>query len=290
MMKKIVSLLLCFLIILSTNSAFAGKGKEHETDLEKILLGRTLTKESKDPKNYGNTPAVLFGYLEDAIYLCIDQMGGEGDEWLKELTNDFQVEGLPKSISEFSVPEYQHERYTHLGWDYKDYPKQEAWEIRQNILLATVSKVFGFPTNEDKVGNERYDQKCIQMSKLIYYIHILGDHAKNSLATTTERIQLRNSSKTRGEIEKGLINELRDVISELLWNQRTSMKYNRLRVKLNLARFQSWANGEEDSKVKHERVQDIAKRTIEYLQPQLREMLLEMDFYKRVFSSIVINN
>ena len=290
-MKKIICLFLCIAILLSCSYSYAdGDGPDHEKELELIFLGQELSPGSRDPKKHGNTPAVLFGYLEDAIYLCIDQMGNQGQKWLDELNNDFQVEGLPKSIDEFSVPEKEHERYTHLGWDYKDYPLKEKWEIRQNILLATVSKVFGFPVDENKTGNDKYTDECVQMAQLIYYVHILGDHSRNSLATTSHRIQLRNSEKTRGEIEAGLINYLRKCISELFWDQRTSMKYNWLSVKLNIVRFRAWKNGEEDSEEKHLKVQDIAKSTLKYLRPNIRRMLMEKDYFMRVFGDIVTRN
>lgn len=288
MIRKTISLILCLLLIFTCSSSNAGTGEQHEADLENIFLGRTLSEDSKDPKKQnGNTPAVLFGYLEDAIYLCIDQMGDKhGQTWLDELNNDFQLNGLPTSIDEIKVPEKDHEKYTHLGWDYKYYPLPEKWKIRQNILLATVNKVFGFSINSDNIENT-YSEQCVEMAKLIYYIHILGDHQHNKLNTTTDRIQLRNATKTRGEVEAGLINELRQCISRLFWTQRTSAKYNWLMVKLNVVRFRAWKNGEEDSEGKHIKVQEIAEDTINYLQPQLRLMLMEMPFYRRVFQSIV---
>ncbi len=300
MMKKLFCVLLCGLLFLSSSSCYAGSDKQHEADLENILLGRTLTDFQKDPKKHGDTPAVLFGYLEDAIYLCIDQMGTEGKEWLDELNNDYHMEGLPKTIDEISVPVYEHEKYTHMGWDFKDYPLPEKWALRQNILLATVSKVFEFPVDESLTGNDKYTSECVNMAKLIYYVHILGDHSHNSLASTTERIQLKNATKTRGEIEKGLINELRQCIAKLCASRRTSMKYNYLMVKLNIIRFRAWATGEEavnegvkkgsdeyiKHEKKHEKIQTIAQDTINCLQPQLRKLLAEMDFYA-VFKTVI---
>lgn len=289
-MKKVICVFIALIFAMVNSQCMAGDGAQHEEELEIIFLGRTLSDDSKDPKKYGNSPAVLFGYLEDAIYLCIDQMGNQGQPWLNELNDDFQVEGLPKSINEISVPVNNHERYTHLGWDYQFYPYKEKWMLRQNILLATVSKVFGFPIDKTKSGNERYSTDCIEMSKLIYYIHILGDHSHNTFATTTDRIQLRNTVVTRGEIEAGLINELRKCISKLFWNQRTSMKYNWLMVKLNVVRFRAWAIGEEDSEDKHIKIMDIAKSTLNYLTPQIRKMLLESWYFKNVFRDIVSQN
>ena len=302
MVKKLFCLLLCGIVLLISANCNAGDEAQHEADLEKILLGRTLTKSQKDPKKQGDTPAVLFGYLEDAIYLCIDQMGTEGQRWLDELNNDYQVEGLPKTIDEISVPVSEHEKYTHMGWDFKNYPLPEKWALRQNILLATVSKVFGFPVEESSAGKDKYSKDCVNMAKLIYYIHILGDHSHNSLASTAERIQLKNTKITRGEIEKGLISDLRECIAELCESQRTSMKYNYLMVKLNVIRFRTFVTGEEavnegvkkgsdeynKNEKKHEKIQTIAQDTINCMQPQLRKLLAEMDFYA-VFKTLQAN-
>lgn len=272
------------LICLATDNN-RNDGVQHEKELERVLLGIELGPASKDPRKSNNSKAVLFGYLEDAIYLCIDQEGNKGQQWLDELNNDFKVEGLPKSIKEFSVPGGgRHEKYTHLGWDYQYYSNPEVWRIRQNILLATVSKVFGFPVDKTKTSNEKYTEQCIEMSKLIYYIHILGDHKRNSYETNTDRIQLGNAKITAGVYTKGLINELRSCIQKLTWSERTSNRYNLLMVKLNVLRFRAWITGEEDSENKHKTVSAIATDTLNQLCPHLRNLLLQIDFFKSVFA------
>ena len=287
MIKRWLCLLLCGLLVLIGSVCNAGTGVQHEDDLELALLGRKLSEKDKNPDLSTDQKAVLFGYLEDAIYLCIDQAGSDGQKWLDELNNKFQVPGLPKSVSEFSVPKSDdHQHYTHMGWDYGLYQYPEKWEIRKNILLATVSKVFGFHVDENQTGNDRYTEQCKDMAKLIYYIHILGDHSRDKFATTNARIQLRNDSKTRGEIEKGLINELRTCLSHLLYDKRTSFKYCRMMVKLNVIRFRAWKTGEEDSEEKHKKIKDIAEDALNYLNPGLSELLMETSFFRNVFSGI----
>lgn len=283
MIKRLVCLFLCGALLIVSFVCTAATGTEHEQDLEKVLLGSTLAQYTKDPNI-----RKLFGYLEDAIYLCIDQAGSDGQEWLDELNNDFKVEGLPKSINEISVPKRSpsgasHQVYTHLGWDYEDYKLKEQWEKRQTILLATVTKVFGFSIDESKKGNDRFSDQCIEISKLIYYIHILGDHRKDSFDTTADRLALANAKVTKGDYTTGLVNELRSCIQKLFWSQRTSYRYNWLMVKLNVIRFRSWTTGEEDSESKHQKVQNIAEDALNCLQPQIRSLLLEMDFFKAVF-------
>ena len=283
MMKRLICFLLCLQILLPCSTCFAGTGPEHEMDLELALLGRKLTDDSKDPHKNAETKEVLFGYLEDAIYLCIDQMGREGQDWLDELNNDFKVAGLPASVSEFTVPTAEHEKYTHLGWDYKLYTKEKEWKIRQNILLATVNKVFGFSVSESESGDKTYSGQCIAMAKLIYYIHILGDHSRNSEKTKFDRIQLRGTKTTYGEYEAGLINELRMCISDLFAGHRATFKYCQLMVKLNVVRFKAWSKGEDDSTAKHEKIKDYAEDVLDYLKLYLPGMLSDLDFFRKVF-------
>lgn len=282
-MKRLICFLLCFVILLPFSACFAGTGAEHEEDLELVLLGRKLSDDSKDPHKNGETKEVLFGYLEDAIYLCIDQMGRDGQDWLDELNDDFKVEGLPASVNEFAVPTADHEMYTHLGWDYKLYTKEKEWKIRQNILLATVDKVFGFSAAESETGTKSYSDQCTAMAKLIYYIHILGDHSRNSEKTKFDRIQLRGTKTTYGENEAGLINELRQCISDLFVGHRATFKYCQLMVKLNVIRFKVWVKGEDDSTKKHEKIKDYAKDVLDYLKLYLPGMLSDLDFFRRVF-------
>ena len=61
-------------------------------------------------------------------------------------------------------------------------------------------------------------------------------------------------------------------------------------VKLNVVRFRAWRNGEEDSEEKHVKVQEIAEATLNYLQPQVKLLLLEMPFYRNAFQSIVVQD
>ena len=270
-MKRLISIILCGLLLISSSYCYAGSGPEHDDYLERILLGKTLSEPSKDPEQSGDHAAVLFGYLELASYLCIDQMGDQGQDKLDALNKFLNMESLPKSIQDFKVPTIDHEKYTHMGWDYKLYSKPKEWEIRKNILRAAVSKVFGIP-----IGST----ECEEMAKLIYYIHVLGDHALNKYKSSTGRIELRNPTAIQGEKDKGLVNELRECVSKLFWNQRTSKKYAWLRVKLNTIRFRSWITGEEDSEKKHIKVQNIAEDALNYLYPQVRNLLLETSFYE----------
>ena len=105
--------------------------------------------------------------LECASYLCLDQYNGGGKCELSFLNNTFKVKGIIKDISKinFSMNPY-HRRYTHRGWNFK-YPDDKAhWNLRKEIMINTVKKVFNY--NDSK--------KCDAMASALYYIHVLGDY------------------------------------------------------------------------------------------------------------------
>ena len=280
MMKRIVCLLLCGILVLIGVQCYAGTGVQHEDDLELALLGRKLSEKSKNPDLSNDSKAVLFGYLEDAIYLCIDQSGSDGQKWLDELNNTFQVPDLPKSIFEFSVPKNDdHQAYTHMGWDFDKYEEKAKWKVRQNILLATVNKVFGFPLDEGKTGNDRYCKECVAMSKLIYYIHILRDHIENAYDNRLNVIQLSKMKDDYGHLQ-----EINDCIDELFSSQRTSNKYCRLKVRLTVIRTKSRFNGQDDTEAKQKKVIKYAKEALECLQNNLPGLLQNTGFFSAVFN------
>lgn len=271
MIKKFLCLFLsCFLLLIDSHCCYAGSGVQHEDDLELALLGRKLSEKDKDPDLSSNQQAILFGYLEDAIYLCVDQAGTDGQKWLDELNNHLEVQGLPKSVSEFSVPKNaDHQAYTHMGWDYKLYADIAKWEIRKNILLSTVSKVFNIPIDSEE---------CIEMSKLIYYIHILRDHIENAYGKHLNVIQLSKMKDDYGHLQ-----EINKCISKLFSSQITSNKYCRLKVRLSVLRFKSRFNGDDDSEKKQEKVIKYAGEALQTLQTYLPGLLQNTAFFRAVF-------
>ena len=279
MIKKFICLVLSAIFLLLATIAFAKTGDKHEEDLEKALLGQKINTDINQKASNQSDMNILFGYLEDAMYLCLDQSGNDGQPWLDELNNDLEVSGLPKSVSEFSVPKNDvHQAYTHMGWDYKKYEEKSHWGIRQNILLATVSKVFNFPIDEGKQGNEKYDPKCIAMAKLIYYIHILGDHTANSYDNRLNVIQLSKLGDDYGHLQ-----ELRKCLKELLEESRNSMKYAQLRVSLDSIRVKARLLGEDDDETKQKKVKQYAQQALDALFLYLPKLLKEETFFNSVF-------
>ena len=142
---------------------------EHNRILDRILFGS----ESGNPDSW----AERIDMLHKASYLTLDQANGEGQTDLDAL-NEFNVPRIPKTISEINVRgNYTHRRYTHLGWDYDDYPNDSHWDSRQSILINTVGKVFNFSQewNWDTYHFE-YNNRANSMAAFIYYVHLLGDY------------------------------------------------------------------------------------------------------------------
>lgn len=279
-MKRIISAVLVFAFLLPCMLASAKTGEEHEADLEKALLGQTINTDIKSRPADNTNMNILFGYLEDAIYLCIDQAGSDGQKWLNELRDDFGLKDLPASVSEFSVPKSDaHQAYTHMGWDFKKYNEKSHWGVRQNILLATVSKVFSFPVSANVEGNDKYSAKCISMAKLIYYIHILGDHIADSYDNRLNVIQLAKLSRD----EAGHLQELRKCLGVLLFDQRTSWKYCRLIVSLDAIRVKAHLLGEDDSEDKQKKVQQYAQEALDLLFNYLPALLKNEPYFNSVF-------
>lgn len=279
MRKRIICLILLITVVCSVSPSFAKTGEQHEADLEKALLGKKINTDINQHTSSTSDMNILFGYLEDAMYLCLDQSGNDGQQWLDELNNNLQVPGLPHKVSEFSVPKSdEHQAYTHMGWDFKGYEEKSHWSIRQNILLATVSKVFGFPVYENKQGIEKYDDKCIAMAKLIYYIHILGDHIADSYENRLNVIQLSKLGD-----EKGHLQEIRKCLKALLYESRNSMKYAQLRVSLDVIRVKARILGEDDDETKQKKVKKYAQEALDLLFLYLPKLLQEEPFFNNVF-------
>ena len=165
-----------------------------------------------------------------------------------------------------------------MGWDYQAYAEKAKWDIRKNILLATVSKVFNFPIKGNMSGESKYDENCVALSKLIYYIHILRDHMENEYDNRLNVIQL---SKMKDDF--GQLQEINKCITTLFSAQRTTNKYCRLKVKLNVLRFESRLNGVDDDKEKQKKVIKYAGEALKCLQDNLPGLLSNADFFRIVF-------
>ena len=150
MPRKVVifALVLGLLLTICELSYAHGSQSEHDADLKYVLFG------SKDKKLSGDAKDA-FDLISDAAALCIDQFSPNDEaQWKSSkyeklassigLTIPFEKIDLNRSNSGGSknVTANTHREYTHQGWEYKNYPNQEFWDLRKSILIDTVQKVI----------------------------------------------------------------------------------------------------------------------------------------------------
>ncbi len=156
-------------------SVLASNRMEHDKQLERIVFGRENYYASQ-PKNQKKAVEAL----ECAVFLCIDQYNNTGNNDLRTL-KEYGVPGLPENINAINYTAgYDHRKYTHIGWVPIMHPEKGEWNIRKEILLSTVNKVFDFGlfTDVNILGlKPAYTPQCDAFSALLYYIHILEDLA-----------------------------------------------------------------------------------------------------------------
>lgn len=179
-------LCLCGIALMSLplSKAWAFERADHDDLTEEVLFGHAN-------KLLGDaTQEKAKKALECAVYLCLDQMRGDGDGDLETLRNH-HVNGLPRidEIDLSGINYGQHDKYTHMGWhhnytddenlerEYRSGAWQERWVKRKKLLLNTVNAVFDFGLiDEAKMGLFGLSAgKCDAFAELLYYAHVLGD-------------------------------------------------------------------------------------------------------------------
>ena len=175
---RIIAFFVALCVFLQTlgQCSFAGDDNYHSKQLDYMLFGtgfsrRTLSADEKDKLTN----------LEDASHLTIDQMHGELQGVLDDLKEDISaIKVNSVKADDFNIPDAgeKHRGPSHLGWEtafYSGDKNQERWNNRRNVLLETVSDIFGF-----KKTKGEYSAQCEHFCALIYYLHILGDRVTDS--------------------------------------------------------------------------------------------------------------
>ncbi len=217
MMKRIIAVAITVVLMLSyIGSAFAhSSAGEHWQDLRLVLFGDTHYR--------GQTQKIddLRIVLERASSLCIDQFGGSSSFHLEQLRSK-GVKDLPATISDIDLDATatNHRSFTHLGWDTlytgdsrnPEWPQK--WVIRQELLRNSVEHVFDFNDAQQKEA----------FCRLLYYVHILGDHIEFKYGTYgTGKDQVIMIAGGHGQVT--FISELLDVLAILFADQKTSYHY-----------------------------------------------------------------
>ena len=305
----ILSLAILFALGIFPQNAAAHDKREHNEELETVLFGQSkLQAITSNEKDYAEEAVSL---IEDAAYLTLDQFNGTGTNELDRLKRK-HIFGIPKNISEidFQGNSY-HRRYTHMGWnavvpkkndtenstDSKtkrnrivyaldkdfDYKRDKAnWNVRKEILLATVNKVMKFGLTSNTLTG--YDKKCDSFASLIYYIHLIGDHLEDSsYMNRSPKMELAYVDKS----DVGIIDELLDDFEVLFEDQKNSFSYKELihqlqdlKETIRDIRNKPGDLGREESFAEY---QECAKQLMEILGDKVPELLEKEEFFSKIF-------
>jgi hypothetical protein len=147
-------------------SLFASDEDVHNKQFLQVLFGRPYTINENEQRNIEP--------LEKALYWCVDEFNGNtynngmARQYLDDLKR-FGVKKIPPFEKIDFTAGYEHQRYTHRGWNWIDYPEnirgynfKEIWKLRKALLLSTVDCVFNFKRDETI--------KCESLSAILYYI------------------------------------------------------------------------------------------------------------------------
>ena len=305
-MKKqiIAAFLLLTFIMGSSSTAFAHDDQvEHDKDLKYALFG------SRD-KILNGDEKIVFEAIANAAALTIDQFSTNDTlRWKEGTYNKLQSElgelGLPKLPESFdslnlnskvaadgkNITANSHRKYTHLGWNYKDYPNDAFWKTRKRILLHTINwTLFHDGTVLSKIpwiSDALYapGEQCEAFSAMVYYVHILGDHIEGNvpekLTDLEPLIQYANLSTP------GIITELKEQIQILLFSQKNGWTYAALMQDLSELEVRAEQNcgtwGAVDTVEKCTLNQEYAKELLTTLAAYLPTLLKKEAFFSKHF-------
>lgn len=303
-------LLLVVLAVGSAPAALAHEDQaEHDRDLKKALFGseeKVLIGEEK----------TIFKAISNAAALAIDQFSQNEQLRQKESTyNELQdalqalrLPALPHSFDKLdlninvspdgkNITANSHRKYTHLGWNYKDYPNEAFWKMRRKVLLHTVNWTLfhdkAFFSWVPGVANMLYspNEQCEAFCALIYYIHMLGDHAEGD--KPEKLTDLEPLIQYTGLSTSGIIAELKEQLSVVFVSQEDSWTYAALMGKLTDLEIQAEQNcgtsGAVDTQEKCKFNQNCAKKLLGILSEYLPNLLRNEPFFSDHFTQALKN-
>ena len=292
-LKWLSFLLVIVLCLYSAMPVFAHDRKEHDEDLEYVLFGE------KDYKSTHPLAADKINALEDAVYLCVDQFNGSGKDALQNLQTE-GIADIPDSIDDIDFKSNSaHRYYTHRGWDitYDKKLDKAHWSVRKKILVNTVDKEL-FSENRSFISKIpvlssifakkelREDrQKCVSLSTLIYYVHIIGDHNEAEKYTALANIYPLTSLNDRDN--PGIIPDLIQNCSILFDDQKDSYVYDNFMQELEDIESKSdkltSSKGGINTEVKFKSYHQYADDLLELLATYIPGMLKKEDFFSQSF-------
>ena len=295
MRRRLTALLLCLVLcLLPTPRAGAhDEAGEHWKEIRYVLFGqeRTLSVLDKDQKQKLN--ALLY-----ATQLCIDQFGASGASYLSFLQQN-HYRHLPESIQEFDLDATanDHRLYTHRGWDesYADMPNgrnpdwTQRWQRRKKLLTNVAEQIFDFDGRWSGFDVFGYPctAECDAFCRLLYYVHLLGDHAAFTTYSYNRVIQGKQGkdqimplATTRGDC---VISELQKAATELFGGTATS-ELNRELEEIK-GEVIGLLNSPEAMKTQEdlEKYKGFVQEILDVLAKYIPGLFKDMDFFSKVF-------
>jgi hypothetical protein len=248
-------------------------------DLTRLMLGHPF---ARDPDE-----EVKLELIEKAAYLTIDQFNGKNLQYLDELIQA-GVKNLPFANEINFSAGGEHQRYTHRGWDWINYPTnvrgynfQQIWEKRKTILLFTLDRVFEFKRNEMI--------KRDSLAALIYYTHILGDHWGDQKGSYMDRIPItprpdyRFNRSGPNSNNPTVYTELLYHIPRLFREQLNSNEFRMLFFFLQRHKSKEFPTGTSITDEEYAELQIFARQTLDTLSTYIPRLLQNEQFFKRAF-------
>jgi len=248
-------------------------GAGHADDISKLLTGKSY---NNNTHNHKLLP-ILKG-LTYIMHLTVDATQrtdpdiltyevADAVKYLEQHQKELKMKSIPDARKIVTPGGPYHGEYTHLGWAHKSYTPEtmEKWIVRQRILKDFLAGNFNF-----WLGNM---DKLDSFAALFYYVHMLGDHAHNSMLTARTRIPIksldeqddirfdirtyweRNGNNGNGAPTTTIIAELNKHLEILFKDQRNSNYYKNLIGGINGVLPESY--NEDNAKDKIERARQI---------------------------------
>ncbi|GHT78643.1 hypothetical protein FACS1894130_05620 [Spirochaetia bacterium] len=277
MLKRIITAVLFLFIV---TPLFAPDEYVHNLDLMKIILGRPFPQSPLEEAK--------FALLAKASYLAIDQFNGHNLEYLNEL-REAGVKNLPPGNEINFTAGGEHQRYTHRGWDWINYPVnirgynfQQIWETRKTVLLLTLDRLFEF-RNDEIIKRD-------SLGAIIYYTHALGDHWGDAKGSYMDRMPVSSRPDYRfnrsgpNANNPTICTELLYHIPRLFREQVNSIDYRMLLLYLNRRKSQEFPSGTTITDEEYAQVQIFARETLDTLGIYIPRLLKNENFYKKAFN------
>lgn len=273
---KIAKRILICICVVALVFTLPVKTEAYERDEHDKLMLDVLFKHFKEFDNDKSIQDEIKA-IECACYLTIDQFNESGQKALNTL-NDYGVKGIPKNISEIkiSASPSTHRSYTHRGWDYP-YSGVEGkqWPNRQAVMVNTMGTIFDF--NGDTKKQESF---C----KLLYYIHILGDHMDDTSYKINNGLKMDVGGRTD---KNDIIHEWLDCIGVVFSDQKHTHKYRSLTS--GLERYNSKfskivkSEGGVNTDEKFAEYNKLCKNLMDFMTMYIPEMLKDETFFNEAF-------